>query len=557
MVSDLIWAGWREQYADLQTQPLHAETVETWLRSWSDLEKQVYEQQALLNRAHFANTSDVAASEAYDAFLKDAIPTFESARTRLTEHLLKYLRSNTATPVEWQAFINDFRQDVTLYREENISIQAEDAVRGKMFSTITNNIRVDLNGSRLSLNEAQNRLLSTDREVREAAYRASTQAEVDVSEQRTALLLDLLPLRQKMATNAGHANFHEFMWQRLYRSSYTPADIRNFRAVVRDEVVPLLNDLRELRRQLLNLATLRPWDLAVNPFQGELKPNFTGGEELASKTIAALRRVDEDIASCFERLTERGDADLEPRPGKTARSFSDYKTASREAIIFIHGAQRTRTVHTLMHEVGHAFHFESIPRYELYWNFWPAKEFKEFVAQSMEVLTLPYLAEQGVEFYRPSDMPAVQFLFFERILLSIINAVRLDDFQEWLYTSSPDNLTPESLQNYMIHVLEAYGLETTGEFEAYYKTRWQTQNVFMSPLYQIEYALAWMASITLWEQVEQDREHVLERYKAALAIGAREDAKSLYTRAGVPFDFSRERVNSTMIFLRNKFKNLI
>jgi oligoendopeptidase F len=66
--------------------------------------------------------------------------------------------------------------------------------------------------------------------------------------------------------------------------------------------------------------------------------------------------------------------------------------------------------------------------------------------------------------------------------------------------------------------------------------------LFEVPFYYIEYGIAQLGALGVWVNSMQNKDEALKSYKQALAIGYTQTMPEIYRTAGVPFDFSIERL---------------
>ncbi|MEN3011093.1 MAG: M3 family oligoendopeptidase, partial [Candidatus Bipolaricaulaceae bacterium] len=62
-------------------------------------------------------------------------------------------------------------------------------------------------------------------------------------------------------------------------------------------------------------------------------------------------------------------------------------------------------------------------------------------------------------------------------------------------------------------------------------------HLFLAPFYYIEYGIAQLGALTLWQKSQEDRAQALEGYVQALALGGSKPLPVLFATAGLPFDF--------------------
>lgn len=340
-------------YEALATRELTPEDVEAWLHDWSELEKDVQEYVTSLRRASDENTRDEEAKEALESFYRDIMPPAQIADQRLKERLLS-LRGYDPAP-EHRAFMQRFRNEADLFREENALLLAEEEALGNEYNVLMGSISVDLDGKKLTLPEAEKLLLEPDRPTRERAWQAVQEARSSVAGDLDALFLKLLALRRRIAANAGLPDFRAFAWRRWNRFDYTPEDGLTFQASVETEVVPLMTQLNDERRQSLNVPTLRPWDLSVDPeTKPPLKP-FETVQELEDGTERIFERLDPELAAQFRRMRQ-GWLELDDREGKVpGLGYQSNFPKSKMPYIYMSATGTHNDVNTLLHEGGTPF----------------------------------------------------------------------------------------------------------------------------------------------------------------------------------------------------------
>ena len=257
-----LWETYRPAYDELAERALGTENVSAWLHDWSELEKELEEQVATLNRTKDEDTRDKAAEAAYTAFIREVFPEAERRGQQLKERLLTL---DGYVPNEESAeFVKRFRNEADLFREANAPLLAEEAALSTEYSTRVGGLTVQLDGETMTVPEAEKRLLEPDRALRERAWRARSKAKRSVAGDLDDLFLKLLALRRQIAKNAG-LDYRAYAWRRWNRLDYTPAESLMFHESIEQEVVPLVRKLREERQSEMNLPALRPWDTAVDP----------------------------------------------------------------------------------------------------------------------------------------------------------------------------------------------------------------------------------------------------------------------------------------------------
>ena len=159
-----------------------------------------------------------------------------------------------------------------------------------------------------------------------------------------------------MAANAGFDNFRDYQFPVYERFDYTPSDCLSFHRAIQQAAVPAMREMQEQRRQTLGIDPLRPWDLAVDPYNGPpLKP-FETPEQLCRGSSSIFHRIDPELGRQFDAMVEAKWLDLESRKGKAPGGYQATFDEQRRPFIFMNAVGLQGDVETLVHEGGHAFH---------------------------------------------------------------------------------------------------------------------------------------------------------------------------------------------------------
>ncbi|WP_052351923.1 M3 family oligoendopeptidase [Deinococcus pimensis] len=531
------WSTFAPRYEALAAETPTAADVAAWLERWSDLIKDVGEARAALMRAKDADPTDEAAEAAYVAFVRDVQPEVTRAEQVLNERLLA-VRDWTPEPRHEQ-MLRGVRTEAELYREENLPLETEIATLSNDFNKITGALRARVGGEELSIPQAQRRLLDPDRAVREAAWRAIQAANREAAPALDDLFLRLLALRRRVARNAGFDTYRDYAWRAMNRFDYTPEDTRELHHAVETHVTPLLRRVNEDRARGLGLPALRPWDTQADPSGLPALAPFTSTEEYVETARRIFDTLDPTLGAQFGAMADGGYLDLAPRPGKVpGYGYCNYLPRTGSPYIYWSAVGTDGDVRVLMHEAGHAFHFLASGRPDdLAWNLLSPIEFAEVGSQAMELLTLPLL-EKPVGYYDAADAARARRDKAETVLRQFTGQATGDAFQQWLYADAPEDVTIDMIDAKWLecHARFNEGVDWSG-FEDARAKGWQFVHVFAYPLYLIEYSLAWMGALQVWQGARRDPAAALERYRAALSLGGTRPLRELFETAGARFAF--------------------
>ena len=131
----------------------------------------------------------------------------------------------------------------------------------------------------------------------------------------------------------------------------------------------------------------------------------------------------------------------------------------------------------------------------------------------------------------------------------------VDAFQHWVYASAPENVTPADLDEKWLELSSRFdpGIDWTG-LEQERALGWQRVGIMFSmPFYQIEYALAHLGALQVWQKAQNDFVSAWHSYREALLLGNTRSLPELYRAAGAELPFEREMVKKMADFLASSF----
>ncbi|MDP9375196.1 MAG: M3 family oligoendopeptidase [Chloroflexota bacterium] len=549
------WATVRPRVDALLATPLTREGVASWLKAWSDLEAIVEEGFARALRAATENTADAEAERLYLHYVEMIRPRAEIAAQALRRKLLDFLDSPDAAgwepPAEGVQLLRRFRNDADLFRDENVPILAELGVLGNEYNKLVGAMTVTLDGEELTLPRAELRLLDTDRAVREGTWRAIQTRWLRDRAALDELYLRMLPLRRRLARNAGLPDYRAYVWRQYRRFDYTPDDCFRFHDAIEREVVPLAKRLHAERAAALGVDPLRPWDLDVDPTGlPPLRP-FEVADELEEGASRIFARVDPALAGEFARLRQ-GALDLASRPNKAPGGYCLSLPVAGHAYIFMNAAGAPRDVDTILHEGGHAFHFAASARAnDLVWNHEAPMEFSEVASMAMELLSAPYLERERGGFYTADEARRARADHLRGIVQFLPYMAVVDAFQHWVYAEAPEDVSAADLDAKWDGLWARFmgGVDWIG-LEAERMTGWHRKlHIYDVPFYYIEYGLAQLGALQVWRAALRDQGAAVADYRRALALGNTRPLPELFAAAGARFAFDRATVSELMALI--------
>ncbi len=550
------WEALKPYYNDLLEREItSANDLQQWFQDRSELEAVISEDLAWRYIKMTCDTADEQLRESYTEFVTQIQPEIapfsnELNKKALASPYLDELKNLGGYPI----LIRELEKDARIFREENIPLQTEAQNEAQNFGKISGAMVVKINKQEMTLQQAANRLQSTNRKVRKKAYKKITKRRLEDKDPLNALFTKLISVRDKIGKNAGFDNYRDYKFTEMGRFDYALQDCVDFHNAVAKEVVPMLNNLAAMRKLKLEVKRLRPWDKAVDPEGNQpLKP-FSTGKDLTQKTIEAFGSLDPYLGECIAVMREMGHLDLESRKGKAPGGYNYPLSETGVPFIFMNATSNLRDMVTMMHEGGHAVHSFLTRDLELTNFQHTPSEVAELASMAMELISMDYW---HLFFKNEEDLKRAKREHLEQIIETLPWVATIDRFQHWVYENPNHSLEQRVaewnsiLDTFSDNITDWDGLEEEKSH------LWQKQlHLYEVPFYYIEYGFAQLGAIAVWKNYRNDPKKGLEGYKNALKLGYTRTIPEVYEAANIKFDFSPAYIKSLMSFVREELDRI-
>jgi oligoendopeptidase F len=543
-LDQLDWPVIEPWYRELTATALSPATLLPWLAQWSRLSELADESATRLEIAWSQNTANRRRNQRRQRFLETIAPPVQSADQQLRRQLLE----SGLEPPGFSIPLRNLRAEASLFCEANTPLVREEQDLCAAYERLRAAQTVEWDGQTVSVTFLAAVLESTDRVERERAWRLSAERQRLDREALDALWAKLLQLRQQIARNAGFESYREYRWQQLFRFDYTPEDCRTFHTAAEHVLAAETSGLWEKRRRLLRVDHLRPWDTEVDPRGDSAAVLSFDSQSLAVQCVALVRRIDLDLASYVESMLRDRLLDLDARPHKATMNCLFPLPARRQAYLFANLAGSVRDVFILLHEMGHAFHeFEmgQLPYHHQRKEGFLPLEFAEVASTSMELIGPLRLHEAGLCSERQAAQLCVRRL--ERTAMHWLPlSARVDAFQHWVYDYPERTIDPHACDEVWAELSRRYvpWVDWSGLEEALGRGWQDVEQIYCFPFYQIEYAIAALGALQIWNNYRRDPRAAIQQYRAALALGATGTLPELFATAGATFAFDETTLRS-------------
>ena len=549
------WEGLEPYFRNLDERVINSlPDLEQWLKDASELEAVISEDACWRQIKMTCDTENKELEEAFTFFMMEIQPKIQPYSDKLNKKLVDSPFTKELDQKKYFTYLRNVRKNIELFRVANIPLQAELSVMQQQFGVISGKMTVEMNGQEYTLQQAAKFLEDPDRNIREDVYHKINGRRLQDKKELNNLFSSLLKKRHQVALNTGFENFRDYRFAELGRFDYSKEDCYQFHEAVKLHVMPLVNQIYEIKKKKLGLDTLRPWDVEAEPAGIQPLRPFKSGGELTEKTIACFDELKPFFGDCLRKMKTMGHLDLESRKGKAPGGYNCPLAESGAPFIFMNAAGQLDDVTTMVHEGGHAIHSFLAHELELTGFKEYPTEIAEVASMAMELFSMNHW---HVFFDDKEELKRAKEQQLERVITIFPWIATIDKFQHWIYENP--NHTEEERAAQWVSILEEFSsavIDFSG-LDEYRKFAWQRQlHLFEVPFYYIEYGIAQLGAIGLWQQYKQDSEAAIKNYITALKLGGTKTLPELFKAAGLQFDLSPAHIQQLMLFVKQELDNL-
>jgi len=551
----ITWESLSPLFTELQNREINnVEALEQWLKDRSELEAALEEDFAWRYIKMSCDTANEELVKSFQYFAEEIEPKISPLSNELNKKFVENPFMDDLDKEKFFVYSRAIKKALEIYREENIELFTQLQVKQQKYQSITGAMSVEINGQEYTLEQASIFIKDLNREVRAHAWKTIQQRRLIDKDDLNILFDELIKMRHQVALNAGFENYRDYMFQALGRFDYTSQDCYDFANAIEKEIVPILKEQAEKRREALGLETLKPWDLEVS-ISGKpaLKP-FNNGEELIDKSIACFNAIDEKLGVKLATMKANNLFDVESRKGKAPGGYNYPLAETGAPFIFMNSANSLRDLTTMVHEGGHAIHTFLTSNLELNDFKHCPSEVAELASMSMELISMD---NWHVYFDNEEDLIRAKKEQLADVLKTLPWVAVIDQFQHWIYTN-PEHTAADREETFkQIYSRFGAGFADWTDLEQQFGNVWQKQlHLFEVPFYYIEYAIAQLGAIAVWKNYKENPGQALDQYLAALSLGYTKPINEIYETAGIKFDFSADYVNELARFVKDELEKL-
>ena len=410
-------------------------------------------------------------------------------------------------------------------------LQKEGALKSQ-YTKLIASAQIPFDGKMLTLSQMAPYKLSTDDEVRRAAWRAEGKWFRDNGKELDRIYDELVQLRDDMGRRLGHNGFTALGYDRMERNCYLENDVEQFRIAVQNYVVPLCKRIYMDQAKRMGFEfpmSFADKDLAFRT--GNPRP-IGGGEELLAACDRFFAELSPETGDFWKQMREMELMDVQSRPGKAAGGYCTDIPAVKMPYIFANFNGTDTDAKMITHEAGHAF--AAYLNRDRIMGAMPGMEACEVHSMAMEAF-----ADHRAELFYGQDAAKARYAHLAERLNLIAYGTMVDHFQHVVYeypefSPKERHMVWQELLGVYMPWIRPDDIPFYGEGHA-----WQRQiHIYNMPFYYIDYCLAQAVALQFWSLIQEDQAAAWNTYLDYTRLGGTRVFTELLAEAGLrsPFD---------------------
>lgn len=508
-------------------------------------------QYELCNILHDLDTSNEFYSDELEFFDRSTAELSELSSAMLT------VMANCPCADELKEKYGDmiFRKAANLKQtisNEVIDDYAEESSLQNDYSQIQSEAQIEFEGEKLNLSQLSVKLESTRRQTRKEAHKALDEYYMGKKETFDKIYDDMVKVRTKIARKLGYNTYTELGYKLMERYDYGPEDVKKFREAICRYIVPITVQIRKLQQERLGVDNLMFYDLPTLFKNGNPSP-IIPGVSLGDVAGDFFAKMFGNRPSFLEVLSEHGFTDLISRQNKSTGGYCMYLDGYAIPFIFMNANGTADDVATIIHEGGHAYAaVQSADVSPFVECLSPTLEACEIHSTSMEFMSYPYM-----EMFYGEKAEQYRELHMTQALLFLPYGCMVDEFQHTIY-DNPD-LTPDERHAVWKALEEKYQpfikYDEDHPFHALGGAWMKKDHIFTSPFYYIDYCLAHICALQLWNLSREDMKMALMKYNKLCSLGGTDTLLKLLEKSEIESPFNIDIIKQ-VAFSCSEFLNL-
>ena len=402
-----------------------------------------------------------------------------------------------------------------LLSEPEEKILTEKAQTGKaawarLFSDLTSNLEVELDGKKTSFEEALSRLVLPDREVRKEVAEKVTEALEPGLRNRAFLFNTIL---QDKSIDDRLRKYPHWLASRNLSNEASDESVQALIDAVRGRY-DIAQRWYSLKAWFWDIERIADYDRMASMSETDETVEWDDAREIVLKSYASFSP---DLADLAKKFFDESWIDAPVRPGKRPGAFCAYTVPSHNPYVFLNYTSRRSDVLTLAHELGHGLHAALARPQGVFHQSTPltlaetASVFGETVT-SARLLSLAETAESRLSLLAEN---------IERAIATVFRQVAMNRFEELVHTERREagEISTERFGELWYdsqHEMVGDSVEVTENYRSWWS---YIPHFIHTPGYVYAYAYGQLFALSVYKRYQEEGESFVPRYIEMLSAG--------------------------------------
>lgn len=295
-----------------------------------------------------------------------------------------------------------------------------------------------------------------------------------------------------------------------------------------DQRIELLHRYTALRKRLLGLETLYPYDMYAP--MGNLPPARYSVEEAKAIILAAMRPLGEEVQAIIQKAFDEKWMDLAENRGKRSGAYSSGSYRSKPYILMT-WTGTMNDLYTLAHELGHSIHSYFSRRSQPFIYASYSIFLAEIASTTNENLLTDYLLSTEKD---PAKRQAILLHYVDGFKGTVFRQTQFAKFEHEVVKAAQEGtpLTADFLSERYAAIQEQfYGPAL--ENDAQIALEWARIPHFYYDFYVYQYATGFSAATAFASKIKKEGQKAVAPYLAFLKAGSSADPIDVLLQAGL------------------------
>lgn len=447
--------------------------------------------------------------ETEDNFFNENSPKVALAENKFNKVLLNSRFRNELVENLGQQLFDILQCRLRVISEDVLDLMAEENKLCTAYEKLIASAQIPFEGEVYTLSQLNPKTLVADREERIKAVDARESFFKEKEAEIDEIYDKLVKIRTEIAKKLGFKNFVELAYLRLGRTDYNAEMVKSYRDQVKEDLVPLVNELIEKQRERISISKedFRFFDKDINFSTGNPKPQGTA-EEIIEQAKKMYDELSPETSKFFHLLCDYELMDILSTKGKRGGGYMTMLPTYGVPFLFANFNGTQHDVEVMTHEAGHCFqgYMSRDTRCNQYYN--PTLEACEIHSMSMEFLTWPWAKN-----FFGEDTEKFKYAHLSGALKFVPYGVTVDAFQHFVY-EHPEASKEERKEAWRKIEKDFTPWKNYQGYEHLEKGAWwhRQSHIITAPMYYIDYTLAQICALQYWIRANEDREEAWQSY---------------------------------------------